>query len=90
MENEANGASASNPKLDVVRSKNQIDFFMHNYTVYKKSGVVVMDVMIPDDKGEDLHSYYELTKEEFESDDFRVLADTIRKNPQQFADRRLL
>ena len=90
MENEVNGANASNPKMDVVRSKNQIDFFMHNYTVYKKSGVVVIDVMISDDKGEDLHSYYELTKEEFENDDFRTLADAIRKNPQQFADRRLL
>ena len=90
MGNEVNSTNESKPKLAVVRSKNQIDFFMHNYTVYKKSGVVVIDVMISDDKGEDLHSYYELTKEEFENDDFRTLADAIRKNPQQFADRRLL
>ena len=90
MENEVNGANASNPKMNVVRSKNQIDFFMHNYTVYKKSGVVVIDVMEPAADGEDLHSFYELTKEEFESDDFRVLADAIRKNPQQYADRRIL
>ncbi len=92
MENEMNSAtnsSETNPKLAVVRSKNQIDFFMHNYIVYKKNGIVVIDILTPTEDGEDAHSYYELTEEEFENDNFRALAETIRNNRQQFADRLL-
>jgi len=89
MENETSNINESNPKLAVVRTKNQIDFFMHDYAVYKKNGVVVMDVMTPADNNEDFHSYYELTAEEFEADNYRVIADNIRANRQQYADREL-
>ena len=78
-----------NPKLQIVKSKNQIDFFMHNYAVYKKSGAYVMEVVFSTDKGEESH-YYELTHEEFEADEFRALANAIRKDPQQFSNRELV
>ena len=76
---------SQNPKLQIVKSKNQIDFFMGNYAVYKKSGVIVMEVI---DGGKS--RYYELTEEEFEADEFRALANTIRKNPEQFSTRELI
>ncbi len=76
---------SQNPKLQIVESKNQIDFFMGNYAVYKKSGSVVMEII---DGG--VSRFYELTKEEFEQDEFRALANTIRKNPQQFSSRELV
>ena len=62
---------------------------MRNYAVYKKSGVVVMEVIFSTPSG-DASRYYELTKEEFEEDEFRSLANEIRKNPQQFCSRELL
>ena len=80
---------SQNPKLQVVKSKNQIDFFMRNYTVYKKSGVVVMEVIFQTANGDESH-YYELTKEEIEDDEFRAVANAIRKEPQKFADRELV
>ncbi|MBO7433331.1 MAG: hypothetical protein J6U13_06205 [Salinivirgaceae bacterium] len=80
---------SQNPKLQVVKSKNQIDFFMHNYAVYKKSGVVVMEVIFQTPNGDESH-YYELTKEEIEEDEFRAVANAIRKEPQKFADRELV
>ena len=55
--------TSQNPKLQIVKSKNQIDFFMRNYAVYKKSGVVVMEVIFSTPSG-DASRYYELTKEE--------------------------
>ena len=64
---------SQNPKLQVVKSKNQIDFFMRNYAV----------------NGDESH-YYELTKEEIEDDEFRAVANAIRKEPQKFADRELV
>ena len=75
---------SQNPKLQIVKNKNQIDFFMGNYAVYKKSGSVVMEVI----NGAESH-YYELTKEEFEQDEFRALANAIRKNPEQYSSREL-
>ena len=80
---------SQNPKLQVVKSKNQIDFFMRNYTVYKKSGVVVMEVIFQTANGDESH-YYELTKEEIEDDEFRAVANAIRKEPQKFAERELV
>ncbi len=80
---------SQNPKLQVVKSKNQIDFFMRNYAVYKKSGVVVMEVIFQTANGDESH-YYELTKEEIEDDEFRAIANAIRKEPQKFADRELV
>ena len=81
--------NSQNPKLQVVKSKNQIDYFMRNYAVYKKSGVVVMEVIFQTPAGDQSH-YYELTKEEIEEDDFRSIANAIRKEPQKFADRELV
>lgn len=81
--------NSQNPKLQIVRSKNQIDFFMHNYAVYKKSGVVVMEVIFQTPKGDEAH-YYELTKDEVDDDEFRSIANAIRKEPQKFADRELV
>ncbi len=78
-----------NPKLQVVKEKNQIDFFMNNYAVYKKSGVVVMKVFFQTDNGLDIQ-FYELTQEEYESDEFRSIANNIRKNPQLYESRHLL
>ena len=78
-----------NPKLQVVKEKNQIDFFMNNYDVYKKSGVVVMKVFFQTDNGLDIQ-FYELTQEEYESDEFRSIANNIRKNPQLYESRHLL
>ena len=80
---------SQNPKLQVVKSKNQIGFFMRNYAVYKKSGVVVMEVIFQTANGDEPH-YYELTKEEIEDDEFRAVANAIRKEPQKFADRELV
>lgn len=80
---------SQNPKLQVVKSKNQIDFFMRNYAVYKKNGVVVMEVIFQTANGDESH-YYELTKEEIEDDEFRAVANAIRKEPQKFADRELV
>ena len=51
---------SQNPKLQIVKSKNQIDFFMQNYAVYKKSGLVVIEVMFNAQGGVQSH-YYELT-----------------------------
>ena len=91
MENaEQNGldekkVESQNPKLQIVKSKNQIDFFMGNYAVYKKSGVIVMEVV-----NNGASHYYELTKEEFEQDEFRALANAIRKNPEQYSSRELI
>ena len=83
---EEKNINSQNPKLQIVRSKNQIDFFMNNYAVYKKSGSVVMEVVFSDGSSH----YYELTKEEFEQDEFRAMANAIRKDPQQFSSRELL
>ena len=80
---------SQNPKLQIVKNKNQIDFFMHNYAVYKKSGVYVMEVIFKTANGEESH-YYELTHEEFEADEFRALANAIRKDPQQYSSRELV
>ena len=85
-ESEEKQINSQNPKLQIVRSKNQIDFFMHNYAVYKKSGQVVMEVVFNDGASH----YYELTKEEFEQDEFRALANAIRKDPQQYSSRELV
>ena len=81
--------NSQNPKLQVVKSKNQIDYFMRNYAVYKKSGVVVMEVIFQTPAG-DQSRYYELTQQEFEEDEFRSVANAIRKDPQKFADRELV
>lgn len=79
---------SQNPKLQIVKNKNQVDFFMNNYAVYKKSGAYVMEVIFTTDKGDESH-YYELTHEEFEADEFRALANDIRKNPQKYSGREL-
>lgn len=81
--------NSQNPKMTVVMTKNQIDFFMHNYAVYKKSDVFVMEVIFKTANGEESR-FFELTHEEFEADEFRSLANAIRKNPEQFSDRELL
>ena len=81
--------NSQNPKMAVVVTKNQIDFFMHNYAVYKKSDVFVMEVIFKTANGEESR-FFELTNEEFEADDFRALANAIRKNPEQFSNRELL
>lgn len=83
------GNNLENPKLLIVKDKNQIDFFMNNYAVYKKSGSVIMKVVFQTANGYE-NGFYELTKEEFDADDFRSLANDIRKNPQQYESRRLL
>ena len=88
-ESEEKQINSQNPKLQIVRSKNQIDFFMNNYAVYKKSGSIVMEVVFNTPAGVESH-YYELTQEEFEQDEFRALANAIRKNPQQFSSRELV
>lgn len=80
---------SQNPKLQIVKSRNQIDFFLQNYAVYKKSGLVVMEVMFNAPGGVESH-YYELTKEEVEDDEFRALANAIRKNPEQYSGRELI
>lgn len=81
--------NSQNPKMKVVVTKNQIDFFMNNYAVYKKSGVVVMEVVFQTPSG-GASRFYELTQEEFDSDDFRAIANAIRKNPEQYSQRELL
>ena len=90
-QNQAEGAQnqAQNPKMAVVAPKNQIDFFMNNYAVYKKSGVVVIEVFFQTADGV-VARFFELTKEEFEADEFRALANNIRKNPDQYSQREIL
>ena len=90
-QNQAEGAQnqAQNPKMAVVAPKNQIDFFMNNYAVYKKSGVVVIEVFFQTPNGNTAR-FFELTKEEFETDEFRSLANAIRKNPDQYSQREIL
>lgn len=91
MDAEQNGnvENQQNPKLQIVKEKNQIDFFMNNYAVYKKSGIVVMKVVFQTEKGLD-NQFYELTQEEYDSDEFRSIANNIRKNPQLYESRHLL
>lgn len=91
MDAEQNGnvENQQNPKLQIVKEKNQIDFFMNNYAVYKKSGIVVMKVAFQTEKGLD-NQFYELTQEEYDSDEFRSIANNIRKNPQLYESRHLL
>ena len=90
-QNQAEGAQnqAQNPKMAVVAPKNQIDFFMNNYAVYKKSGVVVIEVFFQTADSV-VARFFELTKEEFEADEFRALANSIRKNPDQYSQREIL
>lgn len=91
MDAEQNGnvGNQQNSKLQIVKEKNQIDFFMNNYAVYKKGGIVVMKVVSQTEKGPD-NQFYELTQEEYDSDEFRSIANNIRKNPQNYESRRLL
>jgi hypothetical protein len=86
---EVTNNQSENPKMAVVTPKNQIDFFMNNYAVYKKSGVVVIEVFFQTPDGSTAR-FFELTKEEFETDEFRSLANAIRKNPDQYSQREIL
>ncbi len=89
MEGQNQTEGAKNPKMAVVTPKNQIDFFMNSYAVYKKSGVVVIEVFFQTPKG-NVARFFELTAEEIEADEFRTLANAIRKNPDQYSQRELL
>lgn len=81
--------NSQNPKMAVVMTKNQIDFFMNNYAVYKKSGIVVMEVVFQTTSGY-ASRFFELTQDEFDADDFRSIANSIRKNPEQYSQREIL
>lgn len=81
--------NSQNPKMSVVMTKNQIDFFMNNYAVYKKSGIVVMEVVFQNSDGY-ASRFFELTKEEFDADDYRSIANSIRKNPEQYSQREII
>ncbi len=86
-----NASNYQNPKLAIVRTKNQIDYFMQNYAVYRKSGIVIMEVIFKTGNDNESYSrYFELTPAEYDEDNFRELANQIRENPSQFADRELL
>ncbi len=78
-----------NPKLQIIKSKNQIDFFMHDYAVYKKNGTAIIEVAMQQASGEESHQYYELTQDELDADDFRSIANSIRKDPAQYSNRKI-
>lgn len=80
---------SQNSKLQIVKSKNQIDYFMNSYAVYKKGETVVIEVIFTTEN-ENNSRFFELTKEEFDSDNFRAIANAIKKNPEQFSNRELL
>lgn len=87
-QNEERRIDSQNPKLQIVKTKNQIDYFMNSYTVYKKGETVVMEVIFTTESGNNSR-FFELTKEEYDSDNFRAIANAIKKNPEQYSSREL-